>query len=242
MTICVDWGNSRVKVGLFNATNFMTRDYNFSHEEAVQQIAGIIESEDIQQGILCAVAEVPAVLKEFFDAEPGFMIFDHHTTLPIINAYQTPETLGLDRLAGVVAAHHYNPDNTNLVISVGTALVYSVVTSNKIFRGGAISPGIDMRLKAMHQFTDKLPLVSKEGMNALIGYDTESSIRSGAINGVLFEIESTINAYAEQFNNLKVTISGGDHSLFAMKIKNRIFADPHIILKGLNLIYNYNAT
>lgn len=242
MTICIDWGNSRVKVGLFNPTGFMERDYNFSHEEAVKSIAEIITEKDIKEGILCNVANVPTMLLDFFKEEEGFMIFNHQTALPIINAYQTPETLGLDRLAGAVAARNANPNANNLIINVGTALVFSLVSSNNIFRGGGISPGVSMRLKAMHEQTAHLPLVKKQGLFAtLVGYDTESAIRSGAINGVLFEIEGTIEAYKENNKDINVTITGGDASLFEMKIKSKIFADPYIILKGLYQIYKYNA-
>lgn len=240
-TICIDWGNSRVKVGIFNETGFLESNYNFAHDEAVKSIAGLITEKNIDGGILSTVANVPQIFADFFREEKGFMLLDHNTATPLINAYQTPETLGADRIAGAVAAHAAHPEADNLVINVGTCLVFSLVTKNRIFRGGAIAPGVDMRLKSVHQFTDRLPLVSRDGLNTLVGYDTDSSIRSGAINGVLYEIEGTIQAYQSQFPDINVTITGGDASLFAMKLKSKIFADPHLILKGLYLIYQYNA-
>lgn len=241
MTICIDWGNSRVKAGLFNNTGYMEEAYNFSHEEAVKKVAEIITERGIEKGILCAVSKVPEILLDFFREEKGFMLFSYDTPLPIINAYQTPTTLGLDRLAGAVAAREANPDKDNLIINVGTALVFSVITKNNIFRGGSIAPGVDMRIRSLHEQTDRLPLIRKEGMVSLVGYDTESSIRSGAVNGVLHEINGGIQAYEDNFKDINVTITGGDAPLFAMKIKSKIFADLHLILRGLYLIYNYNA-
>lgn len=241
MTICIDWGNSRVKAGLFNHTGYMEKEYNFSHEEAVKKVAEIITEKSIEKGILCNVAKVPEILLDFFREEKGFMLFSHHTPLPIINAYQTPATLGLDRLAGAVAAREAGPGRDNLIIQVGTALVFSMITKNNIFRGGSIAPGVDMRIKSLHEHTAQLPLIQKEGMVSLVGYDTESSIRSGAVNGVLHEINGGIQAYEDNFKDINVTITGGDAPLFAMKIKSKIFADPYLILKGLYLIYNYNA-
>lgn len=240
-TICIDWGNSRVKAGIFNHTGFLESNYNFSHEEAVKSIAELIAEKNIDQGILSAVAHVPQIFVDFFKEEKGFILLEHDTPIPLINAYQTPETLGADRIAGAVAAFQYNPEVDNLVINVGTTLVFSIVTKNRTFRGGSIAPGIDMRLKSMNDYTSRLPLVSREGMNTLIGYDTESSLRSGAINGMLHEIDGTIQSYAAQFPDINVTITGGDSPLFAMKLKSKIFADPHLILKGLYLIYHYNA-
>lgn len=242
MTICIDWGNSRVKVGLFNDTAFLEKEYNFSHEEAVKKIAEIITERNIEKGILCSVAHVPENLYSFFEEEKGFMVFKHDTPLPIMNAYATPETLGLDRLAGSIAAWESKPNSNHLIIQVGTALVYSFVSSNNIFRGGAIAPGIDLRIKSLHEHTDRLPLIQKEGMNTLIGFDTESSIRSGAINGVLHEIMGTIQVYEENYKDINITITGGDASLLVMKLKNKIFADPFLVLKGLYTIYKYNAS
>lgn len=241
MTICIDWGNSRVKAGLFNNTGYMEKDYNFSPEEAVKKVAELITERGIEKGILCSVSKVPEILLDFFREEKGFMLFGSDTPLPIINAYQTPATLGLDRLAGAVAAREASPDKDNLIINVGTALVFSMITKNNIFRGGSIAPGVDMRIRSLHEQTDRLPLIQKEGMVSLVGYDTESSIRSGAVNGVLHEINGGIQAYEDNFKDINVTITGGDAPLFAMKIKSKIFADPYLILKGLYLIYHYNA-
>lgn len=240
-TICIDWGNTRVKVGIFNATGFLVKDYIFDKELAVKEIATLISDHNIPQGILCHVSTVPNNLIEFFREEKGFMIFDHQTALPIINAYETPETLGLDRIAGVIGAHSIDTESNNLVISVGTALVFTYLTKNKILRGGSIAPGLRMRCLALNQFTELLPLVEPTGNYTLVGYDTESSIKSGAFFGMLHEIDGTIQAYKENFSDINVTITGGDASLFAMKLKNKIFADPFIILKGLYQIYTYNA-
>lgn len=241
MVLTIDWGNSRVKAGLFNQSGFLVQTFNFSHEEAVKSLAEIIEKENITQAILSNVAHVPEILIEFFKSEKDFIVFNADTPLPIMNAYQTPKTLGVDRLAVAVAAHNAHPQNDNLVISIGTAIVFTFVSKSGIFRGGSIAPGIKMRLKAMNQYTDNLPLVDNKGMTTLVGYDTESAMKTGAIIGAAAEIEGMVSYYKDQFPEINITITGGDASLLALKFKNKIFADEHITLKGLYQIYKHNA-
>jgi len=241
MILTVDWGNTRVKAGIFNSTGFLLQTFNFSHDEAVKNIAEIIEKENITQSLLSSVAQVPHVLIDFYINEPGFEILTLETPLPIINAYQTPESLGMDRLAAAVAAYKAHPDVDNLVISAGTAIVFNFITKSGIFRGGSIAPGVKMRLHAMHQYTENLPLVDNKGMTTLVGYDTESSMRTGAIIGAAAEIEGMIKYYKLQFPEINITITGGDASLLGLKFKNKIFADEHITLKGLYQIYKHNA-
>lgn len=241
MILAVDWGNSRVKAGLFNPSGFLIQTFNFPHDTAVKSIAEIIEKENITESILSHVAGVPQVLIDFFVSEPNFIILDSKTALPIMNAYQTPHTLGMDRIAACVGAFHFHPGKDNLVISVGTALVFSLVSKSGIFRGGSIAPGITMRLKAMNHYTENLPLVDNKGITTLVGYDTESALKTGAIIGAAAEIEGMVQYYKDQFPEINITITGGDASLLALKFKNKIFADEHITLKGLYLIYKHNA-
>lgn len=240
MRLCIDWGNTRVKAAIFQEDKLL-QEYNFSEEEALTRIMGITEEFKPEAAILSSVANCPPELKVLLQEHTRLLLLNSQTPVPVINAYHSPETLGADRLALVVAANALHPDKNNLVISAGTAITYNFVHKNRAFRGGGISPGVDMRFRALHEFTDKLPLVPAEGDLVLLGYDTDSSIRSGVLMGIAAEMDGIINAYQEQYPDLNVVLTGGNAALFANKLKNRIFADSQLLLKGLNTILRHNV-
>jgi type III pantothenate kinase len=133
------------------------------------------------------------------------------------------------------------PGKNVLAISAGTAITYNLLLSNRIFRGGNITPGLDMRFRALHDYTDQLPMISEQGELLLLGYDTETSIRSGVVFGIAAEIDGMINKYREQYSDVETVLTGGNAGLFADKLKNRIFAVPQLLLQGLNTILLHNA-
>jgi type III pantothenate kinase len=175
-------------------------------------------------------------LKKHFNT----VFFGHNTTVPIINNYGSPETLGKDRLAGVIGAKHWMPNSNILVIDAGTAITYDLVTANGEFLGGGISPGIAMRYKALHTFTGRLPLLDYYGDAELIGTDTASSIHSGVLNGAVAEMEGIIKGYQPLYPGLKIILTGGDHNYFDKRLKIKTFAALNLVLEGLNLILNFN--
>ena len=162
-------------------------------------------------------------------------------SVPIKNLYSSPETLGYDRLAAAVGAKAIYPNNNVLVVDFGTAITFDVVTTNNEFLGGNISPGVSMRLKALHQFTKKLPLVDFRTDYTLIGDNTEQAILNGVINGVLFELEGYISRLETQYDDLRVVFTGGDGDFFANQVKSPIFATYDLVVFGLNRILDYNA-
>jgi len=195
------------------------------------------------KAIMCSVVDHSDELAQMVKSRiKSFITLDGYTRVPINNAYLSSDTLGPDRLALVCGAHAAFPDKNNLVISLGTCITYNLMQKNKTFRGGAISPGMHMRLKAMHTFTDKLPEVGVDGDLLLLGYDTHSCMRSGAIFGMAAEIDGMISNYEKQYPEFNAILTGGDAAYFASKIKSKIFADPDLLLKGLNLIVNYNVS
>ena len=241
VNLCVDWGNTRVKAAVYNGDQ-QVETRNFSAEEASSAISGIINSHKPEKGILCSVTNHTSDAEQIMNGElKAFMKLDNSTRVPIMNAYSSPDSLGADRLGLAVAAHMLNPDKNNLVISLGTCVTYNFVQKNKTFRGGAISPGLHMRLKAMHEFTDRLPEVKLEGELLLLGYDTETCMRSGAVYGIAAEIDGMIADFSSQYADFNAILTGGDLPFFASKVKSKIFADPDLLLKGLNLILNYNV-
>ncbi len=241
MRLCIDWGNTLVKAAVYNKDHKIAEQASWDEDAAFEGIQQLVSRTSPVASILCSVSAHPAVLEDFLKEHTKFIKLDGSTALPIMNAYHSPETLGADRLAMAVAANAEYPDKNNLVIGLGTCITYNFVTANRTFRGGAISPGMHMRLKAMHAFTDKLPEVSREGDLLLLGYDTATCMRSGAVYGMAAELHGMLQAYEGEYPQFNAVLTGGDATFFARQLKNRIFAAPDLVLKGLYLILQHNA-
>lgn len=241
VNLCIDWGNSSVKAAIFD-NDTLQKQFSFPGEQALEKVSGILETYNPAKAILCSVVSHDSEVEDLVRSKiRSLVVLDGYTRTPINNAYLSQDTLGPDRLAMVVGAHMQYPANNNLVICLGTCITYNLIQKTKTFRGGAISPGMHMRLKAMHTLTDKLPDVSAQGDLMLLGYDTETCIRSGAIYGMAAEIDGMIRDYSAQYPDFNAILTGGDAPFFASKVKSKIFADPDLLLKGLNLILNYNV-
>jgi type III pantothenate kinase len=167
--------------------------------------------------------------------------FNHNTILPINNSYQTPGTLGKDRIAAVVGASSLFPGEDLLIIDAGTCITFDFINAQKEYFGGAISPGINLRFNCLHNFTGNLPLVHPVAETKLIGDSTESSLLSGVINGIREEVDGIINRYKLSFPKLKVVFTGGDIKYFDKYLKNNIFAVENLVLLGLKDILHYNV-
>ena len=166
--------------------------------------------------------------------------FTHDTPIPISNRYRTPETLGSDRLAAVIGASSLRPGKDLLIIDAGTCITYEVIDARGNYWGGNIAPGMQMRLRALHEFTARLPLVEAEGEVPGMGYSTETAIRSGVLRGMKYEIEGYIKSMRSKFPHLEVFLTGGNRINFDTNIKNLIFTDRYIVPRGLNKILDYN--
>lgn len=243
LNLCIDWGNSRVKVALFDAAaDNIVETFNFSEDEATDAILHIVATHAPLKGIISSVSDASMAVEQLLKEKlKAFITLDNNTRLPIMNAYSSPGTLGADRLALAVGAQNLYPGKNNLIIALGTCVTYNFVQKSGTFRGGAISPGLHMRLKAMHHFTDKLPEVKLDGELLLLGYDTETGLRSGAVFGIVAEIDGMVADFTAQYPDFNAILTGGDLPFFAGKVKSKIFADPDLLLKGLNLILKYNV-
>ncbi len=201
------------------------------------------EYPSIEKAIISSVKDYSPALKELLQKKLKKIIeMDEHTPLPIENCYKSKETLGKDRLAGVVGAFHLYPENNVLVIDAGTAITYDLVDENKQYLGGTISPGLEMRFKALNQFTGRLPLVERnENFNKLFGQTTGEAILGGVQNGLVFETDKVIDRFKEFYKNLYVIITGGNANFFDKKLKNSFFVHFNLIAIGLNRILEYNG-
>jgi type III pantothenate kinase len=163
------------------------------------------------------------------------------SNVPILNAYKTPSTLGMDRLCNAVAAASRMTTQYAVVIDIGTCVKIDVLGKKEGYIGGSIAPGVDLRYKSMHVFTEKLPLLSNKTSVDLVGNSTETSMRSGVMNGIQLEIEGFIHRYESQFSSLTFFMTGGDAAYFDIQAKNDIFAVENLTLQGLFEIYKHNA-
>jgi type III pantothenate kinase len=242
MNLCLDFGNTSCKASLIENDQII-KMFSFSESEAVQAVEDILVEYTPQNAILSSVLNNDEQVMRLLQAQcKKAIVLDHNTDLPFINAYNSPEQLGVDRLALAAGALRAFPGRNCLVISLGTAITYNFITATKFFRGGAISPGPKLRYESLHTQTAKLPLIKEElGFAPILGFDTESSIKSGVINGIIGEIEYFIQEFSKDFSELAVVVTGGYLPLFENKIKSQIFADSKFLMKGLNLILNHNA-
>ena len=239
MNLVIDAGNTRVKTAVFSDGEII---HLFSRpgldpssvQDALNRFPGIRKC--IIGSVRTFPEEVLAGIKSMVDTsilEPG-------TQLPITHKYKTIETLGADRIAGVVAVNEMYPDKNVLLIEAGSCITYDFIDVSGEYYGGGISPGIRLRFKALHTFTDKLPLIEPERNPELIGNTTENSILSGVINGIQAEVQGIISRYETNYENLTIILSGGDLDYFDKILKNNIFAVPNIVLTGLNIILEFN--
>jgi type III pantothenate kinase len=172
---------------------------------------------------------------------PYLIDLSHSTPLPFKNLYRTPENLGKDRIAAAAGAFAAFPDTHTLIIDMGTAITFDILTSAGNYLGGNISPGLAMRFRALHAFTSRLPQLEKDEFSDDPGTDTRSAIISGVQKGILYEIQGYIEHFSKLYPGLKVILTGGDGDFFAKPLKSPIFVIPNLVLCGLNFILDFNA-
>lgn len=242
-TLCFDFGNTRLKCAVFYKNSI--NDIITLENDGDEKINDLINKYQPQKTILSSVINHNINLEKILSASSKFHKLSHQTILPFTTPISKPETIGADRLALAAAAVYFYPQKNNLIIGLGSCITYNFINKYNQFIGGSISPGMEMRFKSLQTFTAKLPLIEPAikdiGWNfPLIGYDTKTNILSGVLLGMAKEIDGIINAYAEKFSNFNVLLTGGDAPYFARHLKNRIFADPGLIFKGLYAISEYN--
>jgi type III pantothenate kinase len=238
VSLCLDFGNTMLKAAIF-MDDKLVENIVFNEQEALFTLDKIVTIHKPQKTILSSVIHHDKEIETYLQQHTQLIILNSQTRLPFLNAYGSPETLGNDRLALVAALSNIYPKEDSIVISIGTCITYNFLAKNNAFRGGAISPGVNIRLQAMHQFTDKLPLISREGHLSILGYDTETSIRSGAINGIAAEIDGMIARFEAQYGKINAVLTGGDGTYFESRLKSKIFVDTNFLFKGLYAILEY---
>jgi type III pantothenate kinase len=238
ITICFDFGNTRKKAAVFNGKKFS--EGIILNDDSPETITALIDRFHPEKTILSSVIDHDPEIEGILSSKTKFHKLSNESKLPVTTPVGKPETIGADRLALAAAAIKYYPKKNNLVIGLGTCITYNFINKYHEFLGGAISPGLEMRLSSLNQFTAKLPLVKAEKNIPLIGYDTKTNILTGVIMGMAKEIDGFIEAYKEKYWNFNVVLTGGDLVYLASHLKNKIFADPELIFKGLYAISEVN--
>ena len=237
MNICIDIGNTNSKLGIFDGSQLIDEKPNLSDRAIIKFLNDVRPQAILISSVHKGIGKIVDRCRRISTT----IVLDHQTPLPVKINYQTPATLGVDRIAAAVGAAALYKGENNLVIDIGTCITYDLVDGSGVYHGGGISPGVEMRLKAMHKFTSGLPLVAAKGMPDLIGKTTRECMLSGVFHGTAAELEGIIWRYRQFFDQLNIIICGGAANFFESKIKDDIFAIPNLVLVGLNHILRYNS-
>ena len=264
MNICIDQGNSRTKVALFDEQGSIVKSFMYKQftSEDVERLFSLYS---LQDSIISSVVNIePSLVNVLHRKSRQFILFDHQTPIPIQNDYETPNTLGQDRLAAAVGGAKLFPDENVLIIDIGSAITFDVVTKDNTYiggnidagsaitydvmtadghyLGGNIAPGIKMRFKSLHQLTKKLPMmeVEENSLLPLFGKNTRDAMAAGVIRGVAFEVKGYVASLAKQGRKLQVYLTGGNAPFILNHVQSPMVYEKHLVLIGLNAILHYN--
>lgn len=242
MLLTLDFGNTKIKASVFEQFKLL-KSYSFLKKDWKNNLSQIIQSHvEIAEIIICSVLH--------FDFEPLknefpnhlVKIIDQDSNFPFTNKYQTPKTIGIDRLVLAAGATYLFPNTNRLVIDAGTCVTYDFVNNQNEYLGGAISPGLELRYKSVHEHTEKLPLLQKQKPENFIGISTEECLHIGISLGISLEIDNFINLYKKKYPDLTIILTGGDADFLAKQLKNIIFANPNFLAESLCAIFHNNIS
>lgn len=239
MNLIFDIGNSATKMAVYDGdekkASFRTRQYN------CERLEEVFSQYHLDKAIVSTVRNTPEFIIDLAThGIPYVHVLSHHTRLPFKNEYETPETLGPDRIAAVAGAYYLFPGRNVLIIDAGSAVTYDYL-SGKTYKGGNISPGLTMRFRALHRFTGKLPHGSTTEIYSSPGKNTLEAVTAGVIDGLINEINEYIRQFEENYIDSVVVMTGGDSGYLKDRISRKVKYEPDLVLEGLNHILEYNA-
>lgn len=237
-SIAIDIGNTGAKYGLFEEDSLVQQSY-FPEKN---QLPEALQSQTFDNAIVASVAENPHIILQRLSVSGKLVELTAQTALPVGNLYKAPQTLGADRKAAAAGAAYFFPGRNCLVLDAGTCITHDFIDSEGNYHGGGIAPGLNMKFKALHTFTERLPLVQRtENDFPLTGQTTQESILSGVLGGTVAELNGLMAAYRQKAPGLVVILCGGDAGFFESTLKGRIFVIPELVLIGLHRILVYNV-
>lgn len=238
MNLVIDQGNTFCKLAVFENEDIVFNERLAN--TALPTVMGRLSAFKIDKAIISTVSDSSLLEDLLLTLGIEALVLNKDYKFPIGVDYQSPATLGIDRLVAAVGAWKMSPSTVNLIIDAGTAITYDIASPEYGFEGGNIAPGLDMRFAAMHQFTDRLPLLQRGETTNVFGKDTQEAMRNGAQIGIFAEIEYYIAQATIEHGSISVFLTGGDAHYFDKKIKNGIFVVPNLVLVGLHEILKIN--
>lgn len=239
MIIAIDVGNTRIKAAVFEGSTIL-ESFVFSKNELGENIENILKKyKKVTHLVVSSVSDIEKRSFSEFENLVDIHFVSHNDSFPFTNSYKTPRTLGVDRMVLAAGATLQFPNQGRLVIDAGTCVTYDFIDESNNYRGGAISPGLKLRYKSLHNFTAKLPLLELENPEHFIGKSTSESLHSGVVNGLVYEIDGFIEEYKALYPNFIIILTGGDAVFLAKRLKNTIFANSNFLLESLNQIFQY---
>ncbi len=234
----IDAGNTSLKIGRFQA-GVLEKVSRFGLNELDLIKNELAEDKSASVFVSSVLSENDTKL--LMENCPGSMLLDRSVSLPIRVLYESPQTLGIDRICNAVAVHELSPNRAVVSIDIGTCIKFDLVDAEGNYWGGSIAPGIDLRYRSMNDYTGKLPLIDDKQVPDLVGKNTLDSMRSGVMNGMKAEIIQMMEMYTQKFGQLTFFMTGGDAVYFDFPLKNNIFVNENLTLLGLYKIYMFNA-
>jgi|TARA_R110002051_G_scaffold10175_11_gene38836 type III pantothenate kinase len=235
MQLIIDVGNTKIKLAIFQGDKLLEKRETYL-ETFVEVVIDLVKDHAVKKAIISSVGRLNEQQMRAVQNRFPTVVLNHNTALPFKNAYKSPETLGVDRLALVSAFAKAYPKQNGLIIDAGTCITYDFINAEGVYLGGAISPGLRLRYTSLHNLTANLPLLETKEVEQWIGDTTESAIHSGVYNGLIQEIDGVIAQYKDKYEPLVVILTGGDAHILSKRLKNSIFAHSNFLLEGLNYI------
>lgn len=235
--LALDFGNTCIKAASF-------KDGKMGDIMTFENVQKLLKSTELilvhSHVIISSVTNDHQIFLHEFDKKVNCILFTSETPIPLTNKYKSSGTLGSDRLAASIGAYSIYPNQNVLTIDCGTCIKYNFVDKTNNYLGGGISPGIELRFKALNDHTAKLPLLQIDNaFQKLIGETTQESILSGVLNGAVAEIDGIIRSYQLIYPDLITVLTGGNGDFFAKRLKSSIFGHPNLVLKGLNQLLEF---
>jgi type III pantothenate kinase len=239
MILAIDVGNTRIKTAVFEGSTVI-EGFVFLKTELSKNIQNILKKyEEVTHLVVSSVSDIEKRSFSEFESLINIHFVSHRDIFPFVNRYKTPQTLGVDRMVLAAGAVLQFPNQNRLVVDAGTCVTYDFIDESNNYLGGAISPGLQLRYTALHNFTAKLPLLELESPEHFVGGSTSESIHSGVVNGLVYEMDGFIDEYKALHPNFIIILTGGDTVFLAKRLKNTIFANSNFLLESLNQIFQY---
>jgi type III pantothenate kinase len=239
MNLVVDIGNTSTKIAFYEGSAIIKKERLKSPDTG--NVGRFIGKKSVSRVIVSSVNHDPRALINFLrDKGAVVHLLSCKSQYPFTIAYETPETMGVDRLAAAAGALLYHPGADLLVIDAGSALTLDVVVDGS-FLGGSISPGLSMRFRALNEFTGRLPLIDVSSDFSFPGRSTKDAITGGVVMGLVFEINEYIRTFEKRHEKLVTVITGGDSEIITSLTDRKMFLHPDLVTDGLNYLLDYNV-